>query len=101
MGAALSICIGLVVFQNSMQRQSLTAALPPNVLEAISGRFAASSVAFVQTLDGREREVARDAYAKGLSDMWCFFLAVGVCCILVSCGIGKETLPSCVIFFKS
>ncbi|CAZ84460.1 unnamed protein product [Tuber melanosporum] len=79
MGTALTICIGLVVFQNSMQSQSRDLAggrLPDKVLNAISGHSAASSVGFVQTLEPAERVVARDAYARGLSTMWCFFLAV-------------------------
>ena len=93
-GAALALCIGLVVFQNSMQRQStspsLRGALSPDVIEAISGRNAASNVEFIQTLGVEERSVARAAYAKGLSDMWYFFLAVAVCCMLASFGIGEE-----------
>ncbi|PUU82519.1 major facilitator superfamily domain-containing protein [Tuber borchii] len=78
LGTALAICIGLVVFQNSMQSQShnLASQLPGEVLDAISGHSAASSVGFVQTLQPAERVVARDAYAQGLSTMWYFFLAV-------------------------
>jgi len=95
MGTALTICIGLVVFQNSMQSQSRDLAggrLPDKVLNAISGHSAASSVGFVQTLEPAERVVARDAYARGLSTMWCFFLAVSVCCLLFSLGIQKHYL---------
>jgi len=94
LGTALAICIGLVVFQNSMQSQSrdLAGQLPGDVLDAISGRSAASSVGFVQKLEPAERVVARDAYAQGLSTMWCFFLAVSVCGLLFSLGIRKHHL---------
>ncbi|KAG0638623.1 major facilitator superfamily domain-containing protein [Tuber brumale] len=95
MGTALAICVGLVVFQNSMQSQSQDLAgshLPDEVLNAISGHSAASSVGFVQTLEPAERVVARDAYARGLSTMWCFFLAVSICCLLFSLGIQKHYL---------
>lgn len=94
LGTALAICIGLVVFQNSMQSQShnLAGQLPGEVLDAISGHSAASSVGFVQTLEPAERVVARDAYAQGLSTMWYFFLAVSVCCLFVSLGIRKHHL---------
>jgi len=94
MGTALAICIGLVVFQNSMQSQSrdLVGQLPGEVLDAISGHSAASSVDFVQTLEPAERVVARDAYAHGLSTMWYFFLAVSVCGLLFSLGIRKHHL---------
>ncbi|PWW78843.1 MFS general substrate transporter [Tuber magnatum] len=95
LGTALAICIGLVVFQNSMQSQSHDLAdthLSDELLDAISGHSAASSVGFVQTLEPAERVVARDAYAKGLSTMWYFFLAVSVCCLLFSLGIRKHYL---------
>ncbi|CUS07474.1 unnamed protein product [Tuber aestivum] len=95
LGTALAICIGLVVFQNSMQSQSHDLAggrLPDEVLDAISGHSAASSVGFVQTLEPAERAVARDAYARGLSTMWDFFLAVSACCFLFSLGIRKHYL---------
>jgi hypothetical protein len=90
LGTALAVCIGLVVFQNSMQRQStsLRGVLPPEVLDAISGHSAASSVGFVQTIGEGDRVIARDAYATGLSTMWYFFLAVAACGIVVSTGIG-------------
>ncbi|RPA96175.1 MFS general substrate transporter [Choiromyces venosus 120613-1] len=94
LGTALAICIGLVVFQNSMQVQSdnLAGRLPANVLVAISGNEAASSVGFVQGLPAAERAVAQDVYARGVRDMWFFFLAVSVACLLCSLGIRRHHL---------
>lgn len=90
LGTALAICIGLVVFQNAMHNQSdeLASVLPPRVVNAISGNSAASSLGYIRALPRKERIFAMDAYAKGLSMMWYFFLAIAIICVLASIGIG-------------
>lgn len=90
LGTALAICIGLVVFQNGMQNQSakLGHVLPAEVVNAISGSSAAASVGYTQLLPEGEKIIAMDAYAKGLSTIWYFFMAVSILCVLASIGIG-------------
>lgn len=73
-----------------MQNQSdkLSGLLPPEVVDAISGHSAAASVGYVQKLPEREKIFAMNAYAKGLSTMWYFFMAMALVCLLASAGIG-------------
>lgn len=87
-----------------MQGQSgkLGGVLSPEAVNAISGHSAAASVGYVQNLPEHERVFAMDAYAKGLSTMWYFFMAVALVCLLASAGIGVFLLlPLCYRFFRN
>lgn len=70
------------------QSDELAGVLPPRVVHAISGGSAAASVGYIRVLPVEEMTFAMDAYAKGLSTMWYFFMAIAVVCVLASVGIG-------------
>lgn len=95
LGTSLAVSLGLVVFQNEMQQQSegLEARLGPQVAALISGSSASASIEYVRkTLHGAQQTIAQDAYAKGLSTMWYFFLGISAVCFLLSLGIGRHHL---------
>ncbi|KAH8144699.1 uncharacterized protein LAJ45_11293 [Morchella importuna] len=95
LGTALAICIGLVVFQNMMENQSVELAassLSREAVHAISGSSAAASVGYVQQLPEEQKIIAQDAYAKALSTMWYLFMAVAILAVFASIGIGRHHL---------
>lgn len=96
LGTALAICIGLVVFQNMMENQSVELAassLSREAVHAISGSSAAASVGYVQQLPEEQKIIAQDAYAKALSTMWYLFMAVAILAVFASIGIGMSPSP--------
>lgn len=70
------------------QSDELAGVLPPRIVQAISGSSAAASVGYIRELPVKEMTFAMNAYAKGLSTMWYFFMAIAVVCVLASVGIG-------------
>lgn len=89
------------------QSDELASVLPPGIVNSISGSSAAASVGDIRALPEKERIFVMDAYAKGLSTMWYFFVAMAVICVLASVGIGMfwhfQTLscyPSILIVYR-
>lgn len=73
---AISIVIGGVVFQNSMQRQypQLLATLGPDLANLLSGANAGASVGVVAALPGAKGDVARAAYWTSLRTMYIMYV---------------------------
>ncbi|KAI5798831.1 major facilitator superfamily domain-containing protein [Geopyxis carbonaria] len=94
LGTALAISIGLVVFQNRMAHQAdlLRQKLPLKVAQMLTGGSASASIESIRTLDRQYQVVVRDAFGEGTRTMWYFFLAIAVCCIIFSVGIGRHHL---------
>ncbi|KAK4167236.1 putative transporter [Cladorrhinum sp. PSN259] len=91
---AISVVIGGVVFQNSMQDQypQLLAELGPEAADLLSGRNAASSVGMVQQLPEQDQDVAHYAYYKSLRTMYIMYVAFAAVGTLVSLLVGSRTL---------
>ena len=105
LATAMGICLGLVVFQNIMQRELSSLATNPAVREEVwkyltseGGGGASANIPYINTLDGEsgERAAVRDVYAKGLKAMWWFFLACAVLSGIASLFIGKHHLSKTV-----
>ncbi|KXJ96128.1 major facilitator superfamily-domain-containing protein [Microdochium bolleyi] len=78
LATSTSVVIGGVLFQNSMENQypMLLAELGPELANSLSGGNAAGSVNLVAALEGREGDLARDAYAVSLRNMYIFYTAL-------------------------
>ena len=92
---SISVVIGGVVFQNGMQRQraALTAALGPNLAALLSGGSAAANVGIARSIPpGPKQVVVRDAFWRGLRDIWYLYVALAFCGLLASAAIKMRTL---------
>lgn len=77
---AVSIILGGVVFQNSMDARSgglRAAGLSPDLTEALTGKNAAANVMLTHTIqDPAQRELVKDAFAWSLRNMWIMYTAI-------------------------
>ncbi|KAK3382561.1 major facilitator superfamily domain-containing protein [Lasiosphaeria ovina] len=91
---SVSIVVGGVVFQNSMQKQypELLAQLGPGPADLLSGRNAASSVGLVNELPEHQRDIARGAYFESLRTMFIMYVAFAGLGLLVSLFVGSRKL---------
>ncbi|KAI1411476.1 MFS drug transporter [Hypoxylon sp. FL1857] len=98
LGTALSIVLGGVVFQNSMntRHSSLVAAgLSDSVLEALSGDHAAANVEIVQTIqDAAQRRAAVDAYAWSVRNMFIMYTGIAGVGLVASAFIKHRRLKT-------
>jgi predicted MFS family arabinose efflux permease len=98
LATSLSIVLGGVVFQNSMDiRQSTLAAagLPESVLEALSGSHAAANVDIVQTLqDPTQRRIAQDAFAWSIRNMFIMYTCISALGVMASPFIKQHRLKT-------
>ncbi|KAL2263331.1 hypothetical protein VTK26DRAFT_7211 [Humicola hyalothermophila] len=92
--SSISIVVGGVVFQNSMEKQyaKLLAELGPDVANLLSGSNAASSVDLVGELPDRQRQLAREAYFESLRTMYIMYVAFAGLGLLVSFFVGSRQL---------
>lgn len=71
---SVSIILGGVVFQNSMDLRSgdlRDAGLSPELVEALSGRHAAANVMLTHTItDSQQNMAVKDAFAWSMRNMW-------------------------------
>ncbi|KAM0806633.1 putative MFS multidrug transporter-like protein [Seiridium cardinale] len=85
---SLSVVIGGVVFQNSMdsRHSSLVAAgLSESVLEALSGSQAAANVGITQTIqDPSQRQAVLEAFAWSLRNMFILYTALAATTVVAS-----------------
>jgi len=94
LATSMSVVIGGVVFQNGMQsRQSLltAAGIDPKIVKALGGS-AGANVGLVGTLEGMQKEVVKQAFAKSLQTMWFLYAATAALGLLASCFISKQVL---------
>ncbi len=95
---SLSVVVGGVVFQNSMEaRQSSLAAagLSESVLEALSGSQAAANVGITQSIqDSSQRQVVLEAFAWSLRNMFILYTALAAVAMIVSVFIKHQNLST-------
>ncbi|KAK7959687.1 uncharacterized protein PG986_004541 [Apiospora aurea] len=93
---SLSVVLGVVVFQNSMEaRQSALAAagLDTSVREALSGSQAAANVGITQTIrDGVQRHVVLKAFSWSLRNMFIMYTCLSGVALLASAFIKHRKL---------
>lgn len=92
----LSVVIGGVVFQNSMDaRQSSLAAagLSESVLEALSGSRAAANVGITSSIqDASQRQVVLEAFAWSIRNMFIMYTCVAATAVVASVFIKHQSL---------
>jgi hypothetical protein len=95
---SLSVVVGGVVFQNSMETRqlSLTAAgLSESVLEALSGSQAAANVGITQFIqDASQRQIILEAFAWSLRNMFILYTALAAVAMIVSVFIKHQNLST-------
>jgi MFS family permease len=93
---SLSVVVGGVVFQNSMdaRQPSLVAAgLSESVLKALSGSQAAANVAITQSIqDASQRQVVLEAFAWSMRNMFILYTCLAAIPIVASVFIKHEKL---------
>ena len=98
MAVSVSVILGGVVFQNSMNLQSgrlARAGLSTDALEALSGKEAAANVALASKLsDPIQQEAVKDAFAFALRNMWIMYTVLAGLGLLSALFVGKANLSS-------
>lgn len=93
---SLSVVVGGVVFQNSMEaRQSTIAAtgLGESVLEALSGSQAAANVGITASIqDGSQRQVVLEAFAWSMRNMFIMYTCLAAVAMIASAFIKHRDL---------
>ncbi|KAK8029822.1 major facilitator superfamily domain-containing protein [Apiospora rasikravindrae] len=96
LAVSLSVVLGGVVFQNSMEaRQSTlaTAGLDPSVLTALSGSQAAANVVITQTTqDALQRHVVLEAFSWSLRNMFIMYTCLSGVALVASAFIKHRKL---------
>jgi EmrB/QacA subfamily drug resistance transporter len=95
-GLAISVVLGGVVFQNSMESQGpklRAAGIPANITELLSGRNAAANVMIAQTLtDPIQNRAVKDAFSASLRNLWIMYTCFSCCGIIASLFVAKAVL---------
>jgi hypothetical protein len=98
LATALSIVLGGVVFQNSMESRqpSLTAAgLSKSVLEALSGDQAAANVGIVKSIpDVAQRQIVKGAFALSIRNMFIMYTCFAAVAMVASAFIKQRQLST-------
>lgn len=93
---AISIVIGGVVFQNSMDGQAdylRSSGLPADIVELLSGKEAAANVAIGSSLSNlAQREAVEHAIAMAMRNMWILYSVIAGLAILSGLLVGKAIL---------
>lgn len=94
LATSISVVVGGVVFQNSMQNRlpALQSALGPQVAQALGGGSAGANTAIVASLPPAQKAVATQAYTDSLRTMWILYVCVSAFGLLASAAIGRQTL---------
>ena len=96
MGLAISVVLGGVVFQNSMDNQasSLRAAgILANITELLSGENAAANAMLTRTLnDPIQIRAVKDAFSVSLRNLWIMYTCFSFCGIIASLFVAKAVL---------
>ncbi|KKY16916.1 putative major facilitator superfamily transporter [Diplodia seriata] len=96
LATAISVVIGGVVFQNEMQKHqaTLSRSLGPQLAGQLAGGSAGANSEIVGALPPAQREVAREAFADSLSQMWIVYVCFAGLGLLVSLLIRSKTLAN-------
>jgi len=92
---AISVVLGGVVFQNSMENQApnLRAGIPANITELLSGKNAAANAMITRTLtDPIQSRAVKDAFSVSLRNLWIMYLCFSFCGIIASLFVAKAVL---------
>lgn len=96
MGLAISVVLGGVVFQNSMENQASglrAAGVPTNVTALLSGKNAAANAMIAHTLtDPVHKQAVVDAFSISLRNLWIMYTCFSFCGIIASLFIAKAVL---------
>ncbi|PLB44777.1 MFS general substrate transporter [Aspergillus steynii IBT 23096] len=96
MAMAMSVVIGGVVFQNSMdQRKSalLASGLSSTMMEELTGSEAAANVMLIRSLDDPlQRQAVKNAYAWSMRNIWILYASLAAVGFLASAFITKQHL---------
>jgi hypothetical protein len=98
LATSLSIVIGGVIFQNSMDLQVSSLSSPPinlpsNITVVLSGGAAAANVMIVGTIqDSSQKFVVKEAFAWSLRNMWTLYTALSGLAIVASLFIKRQVL---------
>ncbi|CZR52195.1 related to MFS transporter [Phialocephala subalpina] len=97
-GTAMSVVIGGVIFQNTMDSRVDTLSTPPlnlpsNITDLLSKGQAAANVIAVNLIQDQAQKMAvQKAYAGSLRNSWIFYTVASGCCIVATLFIKKKVL---------
>jgi Na+/melibiose symporter-like transporter len=96
MGLAISVILGGVVFQNSMDKQAnhlRAAGIPANVTELLSGKNAAANSMITHTLANPiQSRIVKDAFSASLRNLWIMYTCFSFCGIVASVFVTSAVL---------
>ncbi|KAI1077297.1 MFS general substrate transporter [Whalleya microplaca] len=94
LSTSISVVIGGVVFQNSMDKQYpyLLSKLGPEIANQLSGSSAGANVGLVASLPDEQGVVAKAAYSNSLRDMFIMYTAFAGLGLLISPLVGQRHL---------
>ncbi len=95
-GLAISVVIGGVIFQNSMDNQASNlqaAGIPYNIIELLAGKNATANTMIARNLtDPIQNKAIKDAFSISLSNLWILYTCVSFCGIVASLFVAKAVL---------
>jgi EmrB/QacA subfamily drug resistance transporter len=98
LGLAISVVLGGVVFQNSMDNQASNlraAGIPANITELLSGRNAAANAMITRNLtDPIQSRAVKDAFSLSLRNLWIMYTCFSFCGIIASLFVAKAVLSN-------
>ncbi|KAF8846808.1 putative MFS transporter [Acephala macrosclerotiorum] len=96
MGLAISVVLGGVVFQNSMDNQASNlraAGIPANITELLSGKNAAANAMITHALtDPIQSRVVKGAFSVSLRNLWIMYTCFSFCGIIASLFVTRAVL---------
>lgn len=96
LGLAISVVLGGVVFQNSMDNQAShlrAAGIPANITELFSGKNAAANSMINRTLtDPIQSKAVKRAFSISLRNLWIMYTCFSFCGIIASLFVAKAVL---------
>lgn len=96
MALAISIIVGGVVFQNSMDNQASNlraSGLPSNITSLLSGTNAGANAMIAQKIsDPAQKLAVKKAFAYSMRNMWIMYCCFGACSILASIFVKRRAL---------
>lgn len=93
---SMSVIVGGVVFQNSMNGQAeqlAQAGLPADIVSRLSGKEAAANVGLARTLqDPGQKALVEMAFASAMRNMWYAYVALAALGVVAGVFVGKAKL---------
>ena len=94
LATSMSVVIGGVVFQNSMQSRAsqLRVALGSANATQLSGESAAANVMVLEALDPTQKSIAKAAFAGSIRSIWVLYTCVAAAGVVASAFVSKREL---------